>query len=145
MYERQERFDEALRTYQRLEKVDSKLPVPILQAIAFIQHQKNEHNDALQYAKRALEADATSWRTHYLLGSIYAAKDQVQRAIQSYRRSIELAPNEPIPHTDLAELYFSQKRYDDALKANASAIRIAPDVPELEEQRRRIQDAMPKQ
>ena len=145
MYERQERFDEALRTYLRLEKVDSKLPVPILQAIAFIQHQKNEHDDALKYAKRALEADATSWRAHYLLGSIYAAKDQVQRAIQSYRRSIELAPNEPIPHTDLAELYFSQKRYDDALKANASAIRVAPDVPELEEQRRRIQDAMPKQ
>ena len=144
IYERQERFDEALRTYQRLEKVDPKLPVPILQAIAFIQHQKNEHDDALKYAERALEVDATSWRAHYLLGSIYAAKDQVQRAIQFYRRAIELAPNEPIPHTDLAELYFSQKRYDDALKANASAIRLAPNVPELEEQRRRIQDAIPK-
>ena len=144
IYERQERFDEALRTYRRLEKVDPNLPVPILQAIAFIQHQKNEHDDALKHAKRALEADATSWRTHYLLGSIYAAKDEGQRAIQSYRRAIELAPNEPIPHTDLAELYFSQNRYDDALKANASAIRLAPGVPELEEQRQRIEDAMPK-
>ncbi len=144
IYERQERFDEALRTYRRLEKVDPNLPAPILQAMAFIQHQKKEHDDALKHAKRALEADATSWRTHYLLGSIYAAKDEGQRAIQSYRRAIELAPNEPIPHTDLAELYFSRKRYDDALKANASAIRLAPGVPELEEQRRRIQAAMPK-
>ena len=139
IYERQERFDEALRTYRRLEKVDPNLPAPILQAMAFIQHQKNEHDNALKYAKRALEADATSWRVHYLFGSIYAAKDQVERAIQSYRRSIELAPNEPISHTDLAELYFSQKRYNDALKANASAVRLAPDVPELEGQRRRIQ------
>ncbi len=144
IYERQERFDEALRTYRRLENVDSNLPGPILQAIAFIQHRKNEHDDALKYALRALEADGTSWRVHYLLGGVYAAKEQVERAIQSYRRAIDLAPNEPVPHTDLAELYFSQKRYDDALKANASAIRLAPDVPELEDQRRRIQDAMPK-
>ena len=142
IYERQERFDEALRTYQRLEKVDANLPSPILQAMALILHQKNEHDDALKYAQRALEEDATSWRVHYLLGSIHAAQARVQLAIQSYRRAIELAPNEPIPHTDLAALYFSQKRYDDALKANASAIRLAPDVPELEEQRRRIQDAM---
>ncbi len=142
IYERQGRFDEALRTYQRLETVDANLPSPILQAMALIQHQKNEHDEALNYAQRALEADATSWRVHYLLGSIYAAKEKVQTAIQSYRRAIELAPNEPIPHTDLAALYFSQKRYDDALKANASAIRLVPDVPELEEQRRRIQDAM---
>ena len=142
IYERQDRFDEALRTYQRLETVDANLPSPILQAMALIQHQKNEHDEALNYAQRALEADATSWRVHYLLGSIYAAKEKVQTAIQSYRRAIELAPNEPIPHTDLAALYFSQKRYDDALKANASAIRLVPDVPELEEQRRRIRDAM---
>ena len=142
IYERQECFDEALRTYQRLEKVDANLPSPILQAMALILHQKNEHDDALKYAQRALEEDATSWRVHYLLGSIHTAQARVQLAIQSYRRAIELAPNEPIPHTDLAALYFSQKRYDDALKANASAIRCAPDVPELEEQRRRIQDAM---
>ena len=144
IYERQERFDEALRTYRRLEKVDSNLPVPIMQAMAFINHRKNRHNEALSYAKRALEEDATSWRTHYLLGSIYTAKERVQRAIQSYQKAIELAPNEPIPHTDLAELYFAQKLYDDALNANASAIRLAPNVPELEEQRRRIQEAMPK-
>ena len=142
IYERQGRFDEALRTYQRLETVDANLPSPILQAMALIQHQKNEHDEALNYAQRALEADATSWRVHYLLGSIHAAQARVQLAIQFYRRAIELAPNEPIPHTDLAALYFSQKRYDDALKANASAIRLVPDVPELEEQRRRIQDAM---
>ncbi|MDE0297702.1 MAG: fused MFS/spermidine synthase [Candidatus Poribacteria bacterium] len=144
IYERQERFDEALRTYRRLEKVDPNLPGPILQAMAFIHHQKSEHDEAMKHVKRALKADPTSWRTHYLLGSIYAAKDEGQRAIQSYRRAIELAPNEPVTHTDLAELYFSQKRYDDALEANASAIRLAPGVPELEEQRRRIQDAMPK-
>ena len=97
IYERQDRLDEALRTYRRFEKVEPNLPVPILQAMAFIQHQKNEHDDALKRAKTALEADATSWRTHYLLGSIYAAKDEGQRAIQSYRRAIELAPNEPVP------------------------------------------------
>ena len=101
--------------------------------MAFIQHQKNEHDNALEICQTGVwRADATSWRVHYLFGSIYAAKDQVERAIQSYRRAIELAPNEPISHTDLAELYFSQKRYNDALKANASAIRLAPDVPELE-------------
>ena len=74
IYERQDRFDEALRTYQRLETVDANLPSPILQAMALIQHQKNEHDEALNYAQRALEADATSWRVHYLLGSIHAAQ-----------------------------------------------------------------------
>lgn len=144
IYERQERFDDALRTYKRLEKVDSDLPAPILQAMAWINHHKNLHDEALDYAERALEEDATSWRTHHLLGSIYAALNRDEIAIQSYRQAIELAPNEPIPHTELAALYFSQKRYADALKANAYAIRLAPDVRELEEQRRHIQDAMPK-
>ena len=110
IYERQERFDEALRTYQRLEKVDANLPSPILQAMALILHQKDEHDDALKYAQRALEADATSWRVHYLLGSIHAAQARVQLAIQSYRRAIELAPNEPIAaHRVGRTLHFTQQ------------------------------------
>ena len=140
IYERQERFDEALRTYQRLEALDSTLPVPILLAMASIYHRMDAANEALSYAKKALQTDKDSWRGHYLLGSIYSERGQYEKAVQSYVGAIEKAPTEPLPHISLTQLYLTRGQFDSALDANAKALRLVPSSKELQEQSHRIRD-----
>ena len=143
IYERQERYDEALRTYHRLEKLDPNLPAIIFGAMASIYHfHKKMLPEALQYAQKALAADAKSWRVHNLLGVIYTDKNEFRQAVDAFKAAMRFAPNEPMPHSDLAKVYLAQGRYDEALKSVDAAMRLAPRDPYLQEQRRQIQAAM---
>jgi spermidine synthase len=143
IYERQERYDEALRTYQRFEKLDPNPPSIIFTAMASIYHfHKKMLPEALKYAQKALRADPNSWRVHDLLGNIYADRNEVKKAIDSFKQAMKFAPNEPMPRSDLAHMCFAQKRYGEALKAIDEAIRLVPDEPYFQEQRRQIQEAM---
>ena len=146
IYERQERYDEALHTYQRLEKLDPNLPAIIFGAMASIYHfHKRMLPEALQYAQKALEADANSWRVHNLLGVIYTDKKEFGQAINAFKAAMRLAPNEPMSHSDLAKVYLAQGRYDEALESANTAIRLAPRDPYFQEQRRQIEAAMTRQ
>ena len=143
IYERQERYDEALRTYHRLEKLDPNLPAIIFGAMASIYHfHKKMLPEALQYAQKALAADANSWRVHNLLGVIYTDKSEFRQAVDAFKAAMRLAPNEPMPHSDLAKVYLAQGRYDEALESVNTAMRLAPRDPYLQEQHSQIQAAM---
>ena len=146
IYERQERYDEALRTYQRLEQLDPNLPAIIFGAMASIYHfHKKMLPEALRYAQKALEADANSWRVHNLLGVIYTDMKEFEQAIDAFKAAMRLAPTEPMSHSDLAKVYLAQGRYDEALESANTAIRLAPRDPYFQEQRRQIQAAMTRQ
>ncbi len=143
IYERQERYDEALRTYHRLEELEPNLPAIIFGAMASIYHfHKEMLPEALQYAQKALAADANSWRVHNLLGAIYTDKKEFGGAVDAFKAAMRLAPNEPMPHSDLAKAYLAQGRYDEALKSVDTAMRLAPRDPYLQEQYRQIQATM---
>ena len=143
IYERQERYDEALHTYQRLEKLDPNLPAIIFGAMASIYHfHKKMLPEALQYAQKALAADADSWRVHNLLGVIYTDKKEFERAIDAFKAAMRLAPNEPMSHSDLARVYLAQGRYDEALELANTAVRLAPRDSYFQDQRRQIQAAI---
>lgn len=146
IYERQERYDEALRTYHRLEKLDPNLPAIIFGAMASIYHfHKRMLPEALQYAQKALAADANSWRVHNLLGVIYTDKKEFEQAIDAFKAAMRLAPTEPMSHSDLAKVYLAQGRYDEALESANTAIRLAPRDVYFQEQHRQIQAAMTRQ
>ena len=143
IYERQERYDEALRTYQRLEELDPNLPAIIFGAMASIYHfHKKMLPEALKYAQKALAVDPNSWRVHNLLGVIYTDKKEFGGAVDAFKAAMRLAPNEPMSHSDLAKVYLAQGEYDAALKSVDAAIRLAPRDPYFQEQRRQIQAAM---
>ena len=143
IYERQERYDDALRTYQRLEKLEPNLPAIIFGAMASIYHfHKKMLPEALKYARKALAADADSWRVYNLLGVIYTDQKEFGHAIAAFKSAMRLAPNEPMSHSDLAKVYLAQGKYDEALKSVETAVRLAPRDPYFQEQRRQIQTAM---
>ena len=98
--------------------------------------------EALQYAQKALAADAESWRVHNLLGVIYTDQKEFGDAIDAFKSAMQLAPNEPMPHSDLAKVYLAQDRYDEALKSVDAAIQLAPRDPYFQEQRNQIDAAL---
>ena len=100
LYERQERYKDALRTYERLERQEttSQLPAPIFAAMAGLHLQLENLKDAERYGKKGIAADANSWRSHYVLGNVYAVMNQPQKQIASYDNALK-ALDEILPAT----------------------------------------------
>ena len=91
LYERQERYQDALRTYERLERQETttQLPAPIFAAMAGLHLQLGNLKEAERYGKKGIATDANSWRSHYILGNVYAAMNQPQKQITSYSNALE--------------------------------------------------------
>ena len=104
LYERQERYKEALRIYERLEQRDPELPAPIFAAMARLHLILENVDEAKRYGQKGITVDANSWRSHYILGNVYATMNQPQKQIEYY---------------------------DNALKALDEIIRVAPDSNDL--------------
>ena len=91
LYERQGRYKDALRTYERLERQETttQLPAPIFAAMAGLHLQLENLKEAERYGKKGIAVDANSWRSHYILGNVYAAMHQPQKQIESYGNALE--------------------------------------------------------
>ena len=91
LYERQERYKEALRTYERLERQEKtlQLPAPILAAMARLHLILENVDEAEKYGQKGIAADPNSWRSHYILGNVYAAMNQPQKQIESYNNALK--------------------------------------------------------
>ncbi len=90
IYERQERYRDALRTYQRLERQEEtmQLPAPILAAMARLHLILENVDDAEKYGQKGVAVDPNSWRSHYVLGHVYATKNQPQKQIEYYENAL---------------------------------------------------------
>lgn len=91
LYERQERYKEALRTYQRLERQEKtlQLPAPILAAMARLHLILEDVDEAEKYGQKGIAADPNSWRSHYVLGNVYATMNQPQKQIEYYNNALK--------------------------------------------------------
>lgn len=88
LYERQERYREALRTYERLEQQEPRLPAPIFAAMAQLHLQLGNLEESEKYARKGIAVDANSWRSYLTLGNVYAAMNQPQKQIQFYENAL---------------------------------------------------------
>lgn len=92
LYERQGRFKDALRTYERLERQETagQLPAPIFAAMAQLNWELKNVDEAKSYANKALQADTSSWRSHYILGKVYHAMNQPQKRHEHYINALKV-------------------------------------------------------
>ena len=115
-YERQERYKDALRTYERLEQRDPNLPAPIFAAMARMHLELQNVDEAKRYAQKGLEADANSWRLHYILGNVYAAMNQPQKQRDHYADAIKYI-DRAIPYSqDPRDLQFAKQKIQSELE-----------------------------
>lgn len=115
LYERQERYEAALRTYERLEGQETDLPAPIFAAMARLHLLLENVDEAKRYAQKGVATDANSWRSYYILGNVYAAMNQLQKQAE---------------------------HYTNALKAIDAAIHLAPNATDLHSVREQIQNEL---
>ena len=91
LYERQERYKDALRTYERLERLEttSQLPAPIFAAMAQLHLILENVDEAEKYGQKAIAADPNLWFSHYILGGVYAAMNQPQQQIEHFENALK--------------------------------------------------------
>ena len=118
LYERQERYKDALRTYERLERQEttSQLPAPIFAAMAGLHLQLENLKDAERYGKKGIATDANSWRSHYVLGNVYAAMNQPQKQIAAYDNALEAIDEVLRVTTDPSDLLSAKEQIQNELE-----------------------------
>ena len=118
LYERQERYREALRTYERLERQEAtlQLPAPVFAAMAQLHLQLGNLEEAEKYGKKGIAADANSWRSHYVLGNVYAAMNQPQKQIQHYDNALKVLEQIIQISTDSADLQSAKQQIQNELE-----------------------------
>lgn len=116
LYQRQGRYKDALRTYERLERRDAKLPVPIFAAMATLHLELDNIDTAKEYAQKGVDADANSWRSHYILGKVYHAMNQPDKQVEHYTKALKVIEAE-IPQTsDPNSLLYDKEQIQNELK-----------------------------
>ncbi len=98
IYERQNLYREALRTYARLEQRDSDLPAPIFAAMAELYWTLENVDEAKRYAQKGLNTDSNSWRSHHILGRVYHAMNLPNKLNEHYTNALRII-DEAIPHS----------------------------------------------
>ena len=116
LYERQERYKDALRTYERLERLETTLPALIFAAMAQLHLQLENITEAEKYAKKSIATDVNSWWSYYVLGNVYAAMNQPEKQIESYNNALK-ALNEIIRVTaDPSDLLSAKEQIQNELE-----------------------------
>ena len=117
LYERQERYREALRTYERLEQQEKtlQLPAPIFAAMAQLHLLLENVEEAEKYGKKGIAVDANSWRSHYILGIVYAAMNRPQKQIEHYDNALKALDQVIQVSTDSADLQSAKQQIQNEL------------------------------
>lgn len=102
-------------------KMDPKgyLPNASLGSVKF---EQNQFDEALEYTKRAIEANPDDSSIHYQLGSIYEKKDDLDLALSEYQLSLKLNPKFYPAIFGLSNVYKKQGRLDEAISEYKKAI-----------------------
>ena len=73
-------------------------------------------DEAKKYAQKGIEADANSWRLHYILGNVYAAMNQPQKQRDHYADAIKYI-DRAIPYSqDPKNLQFAKQKIQSELE-----------------------------
>ena len=117
LYERQERYREALRTYERLEQQEKtlQLPAPIFAAMAQLHLLLENVEEAEKYGKKGIAVDTNSWRSHYILGNVYAAMNRPPKQIEHYDNALKALDQVIQVSTDSADLQSAKQQIQNEL------------------------------
>ncbi len=115
-YERQERYKDALRTYKRLEQLDSNLPAVIFAAMARLHLLLENVDEAEKYAQKGVDTDANSWRSHYMLGRVYHVMNQPEKQQEHYTNALKVIDAEIPRSLDPSNLLSYKEQIQNELK-----------------------------
>jgi len=90
-----------------------------------------DRDKAIQYLEDIIKDSPLRFETYELLGELYEAKEDLEKALTNYEHSLLLDASEPRNHLRLAELLMRAKRFDRAVEIMQAARKKFPDVPSI--------------
>jgi tetratricopeptide (TPR) repeat protein len=106
----------AIAALERLVEADARRAGPYLTRMAEHALALYRDEDAIRYARRAVERMPDDAAAHARLASLHRARQDVDAAIAAYRRAIELDPRAHAAYFDLAELYLASGQMREAAR-----------------------------
>lgn len=91
--------------------------------------EKEDLDEALEAAKKAVLLDDRDAVAHFALGRVYMARQQYDAAINQLETSVSLNPNLAQAHCGLGDALTYSERLDEALRHFDEAIRLSPRDP----------------
>ncbi len=88
-------------------------------------------DEAIEYYKRALEIDSLNAAAYYVLGGLYADKNQSQLALENYRKASTYETNNLYYFIELAKAATRVEKHEEAAQALEKAIQLNPGNPDL--------------
>jgi TolB-like protein/Tfp pilus assembly protein PilF len=88
---------------------------------------QEQHDDAIQFAKRAVELDPENPYYYDLLGRVFHSSGNSGAAVKAFRRSIEFNPGSPMDYVSLARSELAEGNDAVALDALVSADQLMTD------------------
>jgi tetratricopeptide (TPR) repeat protein len=88
---------------------------------------EKKHDEALEYAKRALAADPEhSSEAHYLLALVYQSKGQLEESENEFKQVLKVAPTAASAAVALSQLYSLKNKRTAAIEFAEQAVKLAP-------------------
>jgi tetratricopeptide (TPR) repeat protein len=98
--------------------------LPALVGLAAIHLKREETDVALEYAERAVKANANDFSAHLILGRVLLAKEDPAHAATELEQAVKFAPVSVEAHYSLASAYSRLGRKDDAARELAEFRRL---------------------
>ena len=119
----QQRFDEALREYQKVLAVDPNF-AEAHSGMGMVYWKTGRIDDAIDAFQNALARNNNILQAHAVMGILLAARGQNEKAITHYEKAIELNPRLPQVYLGLGGIYLAQFKLDAALQTYTRAVEL---------------------
>ena len=132
-FELKQEFQLAKEAYERV-LLQNPNHAKVLQQLGWLFHsntQLGNHETAIHYLMRSLEADSNDGQTWYLLGRCYMSQQKYRKAYDAYQQAVYRDGRNPMFWCSIGVLYYQINQYRDALDAYSRAIRLNPYLNEV--------------
>lgn len=127
----QTRYDDAVTYYEKGLKVNPNHPA-LLYNMAMAMFKKAERFQALEYLKKAAEADSIgeiAYKSYSRLGAEFLESNMFELAEKYLVQATHMRPGDPVAHYNLGVAYLRQGKNEEALKQLEEAERLGQDDP----------------
>lgn len=119
-------FAGAADKYQQVLKINPK-DYAAHYELAFTLYREGKLQEAIPYLDAIIKSSASKFEAYDLLGSIYDAAKQSDKAIEAFKAGIKEKPDFYRTHFNLAITYFETKKFADAEAEAIEALKLQPD------------------